>query len=136
MRIGLRTVLCAAPLAVAIAGCGDAQDTSAGATTSINQASATQARAKDVGRGELVATLKRALKLREYAGVSNAYRVASGWCSIDAVLDSPASVKLYANAGDAVATNPGETLGAKIGTFEGVKSADCVRAAVSALASL
>jgi hypothetical protein len=85
-------------------------------------------------RSRLVAALKHHLGLRTYAGVSNAYRVSSGWCSIDAMLDSPESVKLYAHTGDSVATNPTETLGVKVEGFAGVSSTECVRAAIRALA--
>jgi hypothetical protein len=124
--------------AVVLGGCGGGDAAAPGSSSgpSINERSATQAQAEDAGRKELVATLRDKLSLRAHAGEPDAFRVSSGWCTVSVHLDSPQMVKLYADAGDPMATNPSETLGVKVERFEGVDSAECVDAAVRALADL
>lgn len=46
-------------------------------------------------------------------------------CVASVIMTTPDQVKLYADAGDPVATNPSGTVGVKVGTYQGVDARMC-----------
>lgn len=120
MRL-VRYLLLALVLGVLFGGCGDSEPESQNAEDSPDGGRVFNAQEPAYEEQEVITALG-------LTGEGPGYDLGNEECVASVIMTTPGEIKVYADAGDTVATNDAGTVGIKVGTYQGGPStAECAR---------